>query len=417
MDVGRHSDRLPEIRRHLEQDVLGWWLTHGPAEDGAGVLTCWSNDGLVLRSRDRFTWSQGRWVWLMARIARARDADVISIAGHEPLDLALATARFIEDHAILADGTTAYVVGPDGRPREPAVGTGLHTSIFADLFVALGYAALESVLKTGHWGRRAAHLLEAANRTIDAGLARTDPYPVPDGYANLSLPMIQLNVATELFRATGDPAAAETAIAAATRIEARFRTGADVADLAPDDPRLAETLLARHRTPGHVLEVLWFLLTARDLLEDRTPLADAGLLADMAVATCARGWDDRHGGLLRYTDIDGGRPAGATSGAGYERLIDTTWDTKLWWPHAEALLTTLLLGMQTGRQDVLTWHRRLWDYTMATFPAGPGREWLQNRDRSGAPIDTVVALPVKDPFHIARAFLLMTEVLTPPGPD
>ena len=354
----------------------------------------------------------------MARTARARDAGVIScIGGHEPLDLAEATARFIEDHAVLADGSTAYVVGPDGRPREPAAGAGLHTSIFADLFVALGYAALESVLKTGHWGRRAAQLLGAANRTIDAGLARTDPYPVPDGYANLSLPMIQLNVAAELFRATGDPAAAETAIVAATRIEARFRTGTDVADLVPDDPRLSESLLARHRTPGHVLEALWFLLEARDLLEDRTPLADAGRLADIAVATCERGWDDRHGGLLRYTDAGGGRPDGTTSDAGYERLIDTTWDTKLWWPHAEALLTTLLLGMQTGRQDVLTWHRRLWDYTMATFPAGPGREWLQNRDRGGAPIDTVVALPVKDPFHIARAFLLMTEALTPPGPD
>ena len=31
------------------------------------------------------------------------------------------------------------------------------------------------------------------------------------------------------------------------------------------------------------------------------------------------------------------------------------------------------------------------------------------RDRAGRPLDRVVALPVKDPFHIARALLLALE--------
>ena len=38
-----------------------------------------------------------------------------------------------------------------------------------------------------------------------------------------------------------------------------------------------------------------------------------------------------------------------------------------------------------------------------------GAEWLQVRDRNGRPLDRVVALPVKDPFHIARALLLVLE--------
>ena len=44
-------------------------------------------------------------------------------------------------------------------------------------------------------------------------------------------------------------------------------------------------------------------------------------------------------------------------------------------------------------------------------PQGPGLEWIQIRDRAGAPLDATVALPVKDPFHIARALLLLVELL------
>jgi N-acylglucosamine 2-epimerase len=48
---------------------------------------------------------------------------------------------------------------------------------------------------------------------------------------------------------------------------------------------------------------------------------------------------------------------------------------------------------------------------MDTFPAGPGEEWIQVRRRDGSPLDATVALPVKDPFHIARSFLLLVELL------
>jgi N-acylglucosamine 2-epimerase len=40
------------------------------------------------------------------------------------------------------------------------------------------------------------------------------------------------------------------------------------------------------------------------------------------------------------------------------------------------------------------------------------REWLQIRTRDGAPQDKVVALPVKDPFHITRNLVLILELLS-----
>jgi N-acylglucosamine 2-epimerase len=41
------------------------------------------------------------------------------------------------------------------------------------------------------------------------------------------------------------------------------------------------------------------------------------------------------------------------------------------------------------------------------------REWIQIRDRAGRPLQKVVALPVKDPFHIMRCFMLAVERAAP----
>jgi len=38
-------------------------------------------------------------------------------------------------------------------------------------------------------------------------------------------------------------------------------------------------------------------------------------------------------------------------------------------------------------------------------------EWVQIRDRAGKPEDKVVALPVKDPYHITRAFMHAIQCL------
>lgn len=39
------------------------------------------------------------------------------------------------------------------------------------------------------------------------------------------------------------------------------------------------------------------------------------------------------------------------------------------------------------------------------------REWVQIRTRSGQPEEKVVALPVKDPYHIIRNLILILELL------
>jgi N-acylglucosamine 2-epimerase len=407
--------------RHLVDDVLAWWLANGPDDRHGGVFTCWSNDGGRMLSRDKYTWSQGRWVWLTARLARAGRLGLVEIDRAACLDRARSTAVLLRDHALLADGSTAYLLARDGTPKPPVPGQDLHTSVFADLFTALGFAALAAESGEEIWGGLAEELLANAAGRIAAGTARTEPYPIRAGFRGFSLPMILVGVGAEVLDATGSAAAVETVLAAVGEIETVFLAGDDIAEMVPVAAEDADTLLARHRTPGHVLEACWFLLQAGKSLRRRgialdSRLFDAGVLADIAIRAAALGWDEAQGGLLRYADRAGGAPRGRRMGDRYEDLVVDTWDTKLWWPHAEALYTLALLHLETGRQDLADWHDRLAHYTYRVFPAGPGGEWVQIRDRAGAPLDKTVALPVKDPFHIARALLLLIERLAEASP-
>ena len=102
----------------------------------------------------------------------------------------------------------------------------------------------------------------------------------------------------------------------------------------------------------------------------------------------------------------------AVSGDG-ALLCHPDWGSKLWWVHSEAMYTTLLLYCRTDDTELLELFYKVFDYTYRTFP-NPNREigeWIQIRNREGVPQEKVVALPVKDPYHIIRNVLMIIELL------
>jgi N-acylglucosamine 2-epimerase len=277
----------------------------------------------------------------------------------------------------------------------------------------LGVAAVAAETGLREWAVLADGLLAAAHERIAAGPVPSEPHPTPTGFEGLDMMMTLVGTGAEVYRATRSEKAAATVAWGVQQMESTFIRGADVLELAPDGPALEDTLLARHRTPGHVLEACWFLLDAADTipasLRPGTDLFDPARLSDIAARAFDLGWDEEMGGLLCFVDKDGGEPRGRALGDRLEKLVVATWDTKLWWPNAEALYTLLLLGLRAGRDDLLERHARLHDYVMATFPAGPGKEWIQIRDRAGKPVNQIVALPVKDPFHLPRVLIYLIQ--------
>lgn len=183
-----------------------------------------------------------------------------------------------------------------------------------------------------------------------------------------------------------------------------------IVELFTEDPFKKDTLLFRHRNPGHAIESMWFVMETAH----KTGYSDYIQKAEMAVEKAVEiGWDGDFGGLYRFVDSESEKPKGKKIHSPYEKMITETWDMKLWWPHSEALYATLLAFTLTGNGKMLDLHKKIQNYVFNIFPNPEKKtgEWIQIRDREGNPQDQVVALPVKDPFHILRSLLRIRDLL------
>lgn len=407
------------LREHLERNILGWWSKNGADDEIGGVRTCFTNQGELL-STDRYTWSQGRWAWVASLVADDIDAGRISGDSQLWRTRSAHTADWLLHHAFCANGSTAFRVDEKGNHLPDEEGR-ISTSVFADLFAVLGLAGAARAHpdRAHEWAPRAEATLERAAMQIRTRTALSEPYPVPDGFRDLAGPMTLLHAAAELYRAVPSEGAQRIAAEAHNALldPATGFLGEDRWwEFVPDADSDTDTMLARHVTPGHLIELLWMMVHAGQALPELK--VSPTLLECLALRALEVGWDAEHGGLLRYVDRDrGGKPQGRMLHVPYEDLVTRTWDTKLWWVHAEAMYGSALLAVHTGSEQLAQWAQRLSDWTLDTFPDPAGGEWIQIRARDGSPLDEVVALPVKDPMHVARSLLLLNALQTKENSD
>jgi N-acylglucosamine 2-epimerase len=326
--------------------------------------------------------------------------------------------EFLTKHVFLPCGHCAYVLSETGEQIE---GKHSDTSIYADCFVLLGFSEYALAAQDSQALELAFEVYDRLRARLAGGSFRTEPYPIPRGYRSHSISMILLRVvqiladaADALQHSRRQEVTAETVRCASEILDSFVRPDAAVWELIPTEDRLSTTALARHATPGHVFESMWFVIrTARQY--DRAEWIER---ACRSIAWAFEvGWDSEFGGIFRYVDREGDRPNGVLGDEPYEILMMDTWDTKIWWPHSEALYATLLASTMTEDASFASMHSKLFDYVFRTFP-NPDRtvgEWIQIRDRRGAPLEKIVALPVKDPYHILQDVLLIVELLHSDG--
>jgi N-acylglucosamine 2-epimerase len=338
------------------------------------------------------------------------------------LELARHGATFLMRHCLLDNGSCAFVMDKKGRPKLVPPHTRYDSSIYADCFVVAGLAKYAAVSGDRASLEFARTLHRSIMRRIDSGDYHTEPYPTPAGYKVHGIPMILLNVTHELLEAEEALAGPGPETERLRGLMRRFideitehfidRDGV-LNEMIGTDNRRVDTLLGRYCNPGHSIEDMWFVIHAARALnrEDKIPIAvrTAGIMFDL-------GWDEAYGGLLLFVDRDGGEPRGDTTGIADEpmvRQIGQNWTNKLWWVHSEALYTMLLCYSLTGDGKFLERYWKVHEYAFRTFPNPDERigEWIQIRMRDGRPEDKVVALPVKDPYHIVRNVALILELL------
>ncbi len=403
-------------------NILPFWLPRCQDTKHGGYFNCYDNAGKALVSHDKYTWSQGRFVWMFSKLAGMESGTFTQKQREEFLLMAKGGADFLIEHCLLGDGDwrCAFLLDETGAHKKVQGCDDLDMSIYADCFVICGLARYAAVSREPRYYFFAKSLYVSCLERLERGTFKTLPYPLSNGYRAHGIPMIFSNVAAELFRVSSilDPDySAKLLSDLRTFSQSILRDFTDEVNVVHEvilgNGDFFNDLLGQHANPGHTLEDMWFTLEAADLLNESSMAKKAAAIAKKAFVV---GWDKEFGGILHFASPHGGPPDAAPGNTGGEPMtkqVEEGWGDKLWWVHSEALYTSLLFYFRTDDDEFLRWHDRIFEYTFSHFP-NPDREvreWVQILCRDGSPMDKVVALPVKDPYHITRNLIMLIELL------
>ena len=422
--------------RELTETILPFWDRAVDRVNG-GIYTCFDNSGTKLLSKDKYVWSQGRFLWMWCRyIENIRNGNIKEpepgILGRFEEDAHI-TSQFLLKNCFMENGNVIHLLSETGEPKTINEKAPLDASLYSDCFVSQGFSEYARVFKNESFALRALELYRSIAGRLDRGDYHLEPYPLPPGCTLMGIVMWVVKTGHELARSLFDLGKPEAAEAAAIAEKFMHRMEKDFFvmpyNLEVKGPAsFDDTLIVRHHNPGHIIEGLWFYLQFKEFLR-KTNLISTGesLMDNLVLADTLgrwayeKGWDAEKGGIFRFVDRDGGEPRGRLLNDRYEQLVIKTWDIKIWWVHSESLYFCALINKHleeagSAMADKAEYWRKayekIFDYTFSLFP-NPDKsvgEWIQIRRRDGSPLDEVIALPVKDPFHIFRNILLLVEL-------
>ena len=173
--------------------------------------------------------------------------------------------------------------------------------------------------------------------------------------------------------------------------------GCTLESVSPEgEPRL-EISSGRVVNPGHDLEGVWFVQEYAKRIGDPELTNKAEQIFHLAFEA---GWDKEYGGLLYFIDALGLPPES------YEH------DMKLWWPHNEALIASLMLYRDTGKKEYLEKFYQVFDYSVAKFYDKEYGEWYGYLRRDGLPtMPPCKGSTFKGPFHLPRMLGMVDKML------
>lgn len=405
--------------KELKENILGFWLPRCLDKEFGGYLNCFDNKGERLVSHDKYTWSQGRFLWMFSKLATTKAPLFSDEEKSKFLDLAYSGYDFLRNHCLMGkdDYRCVFLMERDGRPKKVGDYDTLDMSIYADCFVIIGMAAYSIASDSKDAYEFGKKLYLSAIDRVQKGNYNTLPYPLDPKYRAHGIPMILTNVAKELYLAAlqHDKKFSNSLLndmdMTARDVVKNFMDRKNVIhEVISKDNKPVEGLLGQHMNPGHSIEDSWFIHDAAMLLN--MPDLDEAAAKIMKTAFW-RGWDERYGGVLHFVNLEG-NPLSFESDSTEPTvtLVKGGWGDKLWWVHSETLYASLLFYFTTGDDEFMDIHNIAFEYVFSHFPNhGPEGEWIQILTREGDPQEKVVALPVKDPFHITRNLLLICELL------
>jgi N-acylglucosamine 2-epimerase len=380
-------------KAELERSAA-FWLEHGMDPVNGGVYTCLDRKGEIY-STDKSVWMQGRCGWIFAYLCHTYGVR------KEWMDASKSCLDFMEAHCLnhAAGDRMYFTVTAEGKPLRQ------RRYYFSEAFYASANAEYYGLTGEQVYLDRAR---KAYNIYWDLAHGAPDPVgmgpkTIPETRTGRSfgIPMIILNVISILLRV--DPAhKAEYEQRAQQCVDEIFRYHVHpelkcvLENVAEDGtPRLYYTE-GRTVNPGHDIEGVWFILEHAKRTGQTDLVPKAAQIFDWAIGA---GWDQEYGGLLYFIDCQGKPPEA------YEH------DMKLWWPHNEILISSLMLYRDTKDEKYLDWFYKTLDYCKEHFSDPQYGEWYGYLRRDGKPtMPSTKGSTFKGPFHMPRS-MVMVETL------
>ena len=395
MDRQKLQEAQSWVRAELDRSA-DFWLKNGMDREHGGVYTCLDRKGEIY-STDKSVWMQGRCGWIYAFLCHTY--------GTKPewLEASRSCLDFMEEHCFNqeAGGRMYFTVTAEGKPLRQ------RRYYFSEAFCAVANAEYYGV--TGERKR-----LERARQAYDLywdlsrGMADPTglgPKTIPETRTGraFGIPMIILNVTGVMLRTDPERKALYEERAAQCVDEIfRYHVKPDLKcvleNVAEDgSPRLFYTE-GRTVNPGHDIEGVWFLLEHAKRTGDAELVKKSAEIFDWAINA---GWDQEYGGLLYFIDALGKPPEA------YEH------DMKLWWPHNEILIASMMLYRDTGDEKYLDWFYKTLDYCKEHFADPDFGEWYGYLRRDGLPTQpSTKGSTFKGPFHMPRSMILVDTMIS-----
>ena len=383
------------VREELDRCV-NFWLKNGMDSVHGGVYTCLDRTGKIF-STDKSVWMQGRCGWIFAFLC--------SRYGVKPEWLAASKSclDFMEKYCINreAGDRMYFTVTEDGQPLRQ------RRYCFSEAFYAMANAEYYGV--TGE-----KECLDRARRAYDLYWDLNHGMPDPTGLGPKTIPetrtgrafgtpMIYLNVTSVLMRV--DPEhrklyeeRAKSCVDDIFAYHVHPELKCVLENVGPNGEARLNYTEGRIVNPGHDIEGVWFLLEQAARTNDASLVEKAETIFNWAITA---GWDNEYGGLLYFVDCLGNPPEA------YEH------DMKLWWPHDEILISSLMLYRDTGKQEYLDWFYKTLDYSKAHFSDPEYGEWYGYLRRDGKPTEPACkGSTFKGPFHLPRMLVMVDGMIT-----
>ena len=389
------KERKEQFKGELLSSCVPFWLEHGVDKECGGLINCLDRAGKVY-SEDKSVWMQGRCGWMFSYIYNNIEKKP------EYPEFAKSCIDFSAKYCIdKTDGRMYFTVTREGKPLRK------RRYWFSETFYIMANA--EYYMATGD-----ITCLETAKKYFDFvyGMYKdpaTDPFKITPkscsetrNLKTLANPMILLNVSSIMREADKERCSYYNDIITdliadiGCFYKPEYRAMFENVKV-EDNGVILDSSPCRVINPGHDIECSWFLLEEGLKRKDESIVSFAETVFNDAFE---RGWDKEYGGITYFKDVLG-LPVEA-----YEH------DMKLWWPHNETIIASLMFYKHTGNEKYKEIFDRVCDYAFSHFSDREYGEWFGYLRRDGKPTEPPCkGHTYKGPFHVMRMLSKCIKVM------